>query len=405
MACVRKKKNGNYEIIVSLGYNVEHKKIIKTTTYVPDKTMTEKAAKKEAERQAVLFEEKVKNGEYGNSKIKLVDFIDDIWFKEYMKGKSPSTVYRYEILTKVIKEKLGHLQLDKIRPLHIQKFKNDLSTAKSNVAIRNKDGEIIDYKTYAPKTQLHYFRCLSTILTTAYKLDMIKENPVSKVSAPKVPKKQPQFLNVEQTRNILKLLKKEQLKYQVAINILLFTGIRRGELIGLTWDAVDWENEQIKIVQNTIYVKKKIYTKDPKTETSVRVVDIPSNIIALLKEYRIYQSKERLLLGDKWVNTNRIMTQWNGKIMHPDTISQFWKDFQIRNNLKPITTLHQIRHTFATLLLSSNVDIKTVSTLLGHSDIGTTNIYVHALESTKREAAENLQKKLSLEQPSDENAI
>ena len=78
----------------------------------------------------------------------------------------------------------------------------------------------------------------------------------------------------------------------------------------MTWDAVDWKNEQIKIVQNTIYVKKKIYTKDPKTETSVRVVDIPSNVIALLKEYRVHQSKERLLLGDKWINTNRIMTQW-----------------------------------------------------------------------------------------------
>lgn len=196
-------------------------------TYVPEENMTEKAAKKEADRQAVLFEDKVKNGEYGNSKIKLVDFINDIWFKECMKDKSPSTIYRYEILTKLIIEQLGHLQLDKIRPLHIQKFKNLLSTTKSNVAIKDKEGNIIDYKTYAPKTQLHYFRCLSTILSTAYKLDMIKENPVSKVSAPKVPRKLPQFLNVEQARTMLELLENEDLKYQVAINILLYTGIRR----------------------------------------------------------------------------------------------------------------------------------------------------------------------------------
>ena len=227
MACVRKKKNGKYEIIVSLGYNVEHKKIIKTMTYTPEDNMTEKAAKKEAERQAVLFEEKVKNGEYGSQKIKLVDFINDIWFKEYMKGKSPSTIYRYEILTKLIISQLGHLPLDKIRPLHIQKFKNYLTTAKSNVAIKDTNGKIVDYKTFAPKTQLHYFRCLSSILNTAYNLDIIKENPVAKVSAPKVPKKPPQFLDLDEARNILELLKKEDLKYQVAVNILLYTGIRR----------------------------------------------------------------------------------------------------------------------------------------------------------------------------------
>lgn len=196
-------------------------------TYKPEENMTPKAAKKEAERQSVLFEEKVKNGEYGNSKIKLVDFINDIWFKEYMKDKSPSTIYRYEILVKLLIQQLGHLPIDKIRPLHIQKFKNYLATAKSNVAIKDKDGKIIDYKTYAPKTQLHYFRCLSTILSTAYKLDMIKENPVAKVSAPKVPKKLPQFLDENQSKNILDLLENEPLKYQVAINILLYTGIRR----------------------------------------------------------------------------------------------------------------------------------------------------------------------------------
>ena len=223
MACVRKKKNGKYEIIVSLGYNVEHKKIIKTMTYSPEENMTEKAAQKEAERQAVLFEEKVKNGEYGSSKIKLVDFINDIWFKEYMKGKSPSTVYRYSNLNKLIIQQLGHLPLESIRPLHIQKFKNYLSTAKSNVAIRDNNGIIVDYKKYAPKTQLHYFRYLSSILNTAYKLEMIKENPATKVSAPRVPKKPPKFLNEEQAKEILELLKKEDLKYQVAINILLYT--------------------------------------------------------------------------------------------------------------------------------------------------------------------------------------
>lgn len=143
-------------------------------------------------------------------------------------------------------------------------------------------------------------------------------------------------------------------------------------------------------------MKKKIYTKDPKTETSNRVVDIPSNVIELLKKHKIAQSIDKMKLGDLWQDNNRILTQWNGKIMHPDTISQWWKKFQIKNGIENVVSLHKLRHTFATLLLSGkDTDIKTVSELLGHSDIGTTNIYVHALESSKRDAAETLQRKLS----------
>lgn len=398
MACVRKKKNGSYELIVSLGYNVDHKKITKSMIYWPEENMTEKAAKKEAERQAVLFEDKVIKGEYGDKGMKLVNFINDIWFKEYMKDKSPTTIYRYQILSKLIIEQLGHLPLNKIRPLHIQKFKNYLSVAKSTVPIRNDKGEIIDYKNYAPKTQLHYFRCLSVILNTAFKLELMKENPVSKISAPKVPRKTPQFLNVEQVKHILNLLERENLKYQVAINLFLMTGVRRGEAVGLTWDAIDWKNKQIKIIQNTVYVNKKLYTKAPKTETSIRTIDISNELLNLLKKYKIVQSTEKMKLGDLWEDNNRIFTQWNGKVMHPDSISQWWKKYQRKIGIpdEQIVSLHKLRHTFATLLLSNGeTDIKTVSELLGHADIGTTNIYVHALETSKREAVVNLQRKLS----------
>ena len=396
MASIEKITDNKYRIIVSYGYDVNGKKLRAKKTIEFPPNMTEKKKQKELDKEKVLFEEKVINGEYGSTKIRLVDFINDIWFKEYMKDKSPSTIYRYKNLCKLIIQQLGHLPLDKIRPLNIQKFKNYLSTAKSNVAIKDKDGKIIDYKTYSPKTQLHYFRFLSTIFNTSYKLDMIKENPVAKISAPKVPRKQPQFLDLEQAKQTLELLKGADLKYQVGINILIYTGIRRGELIGLEWNAIDWENSTISIEQNTIYVDKTIYTKDPKTETSIRTVDIPSNVLELLKRHKVAQRIERMKLGDQWQENNRILTQWNGKIMHPDTISQWWKKFQIKNGFKNVISLHKLRHTYATLMLAiEDVDIKTVSELLGHSDISTTNIYVHALKTRKKAAAESLQRKLS----------
>lgn len=166
----------------------------------------------------------------------------------------------------------------------------------------------------------------------------------------------------------------------------------------MNWNSIDWKNKQIKITQNTVYVDRKIYTKAPKTETSRRIVDIPDNVVELLRKHKVAQSKERIRLGDLWEDNNRILTQWNGKIMHPDTISEWWKKFQRKIGIpeEQIVSLHKLRHTFATLLLSSGeTDIKTVSELLGHSNIGTTNIYVHALETSKRKAVVNLQRKLS----------
>lgn len=166
----------------------------------------------------------------------------------------------------------------------------------------------------------------------------------------------------------------------------------------MRWSDIDWKNEQINIVQNTIYVNKKLYTKDPKSETSKRTIAIPNNIIKLLRKHKLAQSIEKMKLGDLWEDNNRVLTQWNGKVMHPDTLSQWWKKFEKKIGIpeEKIVSLHKLRHTFATLLLSNgDTDIKTVSELLGHSDIGTTNIYVHALETSKRDAVLNLQRKLS----------
>lgn len=160
----------------------------------------------------------------------------------------------------------------------------------------------------------------------------------------------------------------------------------------------------MRIEQNTIYVHKKIYTKEPKTENSNRTVDLPSNVLNLLKEYRKQQNIERLKLGDQWVNTNRLMTQWNGKIMHPDTISQWWVKFQERNGIENVVSLHKLRHTYASLMLDV-ADIKTVSESLGHSDISTTAIYAHSLRARKKVATEKLQEMLSQEQTSGKNVI
>ena len=129
---------------------------------------------------------------------------------------------------------------------------------------------------------------------------------------------------------------------------------------------------------------------ETKTETSKRVIKIPSAAMNLLKEHRLQQTKELFKLGDTWVKSNKVFTQQNGKPIHPDTLTGWFAKFIKKNNLPPIH-LHSLRHTNATLLIASGADLRTVSKRLGHSNMTTTsNIYTHAIQSADERAAELL---------------
>ena len=137
-----------------------------------------------------------------------------------------------------------------------------------------------------------------------------------------------------------------------------------------------------------------LITKEPKNETSIRVVSVPGTAMALLKHYRAHQAEGQLKTGDLWQGTNRLLTTWDGNPMHPDTISKWFPDFLRKYDLPPLT-FHGLRHTSATILISQNVHAKTISGRFGHSNIDTTmDIYGHALKSADREAADKLEEAL-----------
>ena len=183
----------------------------------------------------------------------------------------------------------------------------------------------------------------------------------------------------------------EELNFRVIILLTIFTGLRRGEVLGLEWQDIDFKNSSLTVRQASQYVSAiGIYTKDPKTETSNRMISIPESIIKLLKEYKRKQLEARLRLGDKWIETNRLFVQWNGSPMHPDTITKWFRQFLEDKNL-PYITFHGLRHTHATLLISQGLDVRTVSNRLGHAQTSTTlNIYAHAFAKMDREASDKL---------------
>ncbi len=176
----------------------------------------------------------------------------------------------------------------------------------------------------------------------------------------------------------------------------LFCGLRRGELVALEWSDLDFTDNSVNITKSTSCVNGKPVTKTTKTNSSVRKISVPASVMALAKKYKSEQMQYRLTLGSQWVGNNYIFIQWNGQQMHPDTPYKTFKKIikryndSVKNESEklPDIPLHGLRHTSATLLISQNVDVKTVSNRLGHAQTSTTmDIYSHALKKMDEQAA------------------
>ena len=133
-----------------------------------------------------------------------------------------------------------------------------------------------------------------------------------------------------------------------------------------------------------------VYNDTTKNKSSERVISIPQAMTDLLKEHKKNQIEERLKLGDLWHENNNVFKGVDGRPIHPDTISSWFRKFIAKNNL-PEISIHSLRHTNATLLIASGTNIRTVANRLGHSTPTTTgNIYAHAIKTADEAAADAL---------------
>jgi len=449
MATIRK-RGDSYIIRVSCGYDSKGKQIEKYMTWNPSSGMTQKQIDKELERQKILFEEKCRSGSVLDSSVKFADFAE-YWMTEYAeKQLRPKTVEGYKHMLKRINPAIGHIRLDKLQPKHLIELYNNLqeggvradkkytciidfrdylhqnnmtqieiankasvsiqviyaisngnnisesSAEKVSKTLNTPINKLFTYKdkSFVPlksKTISHYHGLISSILETAVKWQVLYNNPCSRVEPPKVEQKEARYLDEYQAMELLNCLESEPLQYKAMITLLLYSGMRRGELCGLEWSDVDFDNCIIDINKSSQYTKDRgIFEDDTKSKSSNRVIKLPSFVSQLLAYHRNAQAIERFRLGDQWVDSNKLFTQWNGSPIHPDTITKWFRKFITKYNL-PDITIHSLRHTNATLMIAGGVDLRTVSKRLGHSKTSiTTDIYTHAIKSADERAADTL---------------
>ena len=380
----REGKTGtSYRIKVSCGYDTSGKQITKTMTWKPAPGMSAKQTEKELNRVAVEFERRVQDGDCADgNNIRLADFCD-----RYMSlsgdSLSPATAVFYgNVIDKIIKPSLGHMKLNAIKPLHIQQF----------IKMLEEEGMRRDGRgtKLSPSTVTRYFTVLKSIMASAYKLELIDRNPTdtARLNMPVIDEPEVEIFTKEEAAHMLSCLDSEPLMFQVLVNMALVTGCRRGELVALKWDSIDFTDSTVTVKRSNYKLTgKEISSKAPKTRRSTRKIAVPEYLIGMLKSLRSEQEKDRRRLGDKWVGTGWIFTQWNGKPMNPQTPTKQFSKFLEKNNI-PHRKFHALRHTSATLLLSSGTNIKNVASRLGHTQLSTTNRYVHAVQDADRAAAE-----------------
>jgi integrase len=371
------KRNGNkYFLTISNGYDGSGKRIRYTRTI-------EANSPREAEKQLSLFLAEVEKNQFiDSSKLTFAEFINK-WLVEYAeKNLAPKTLlsYKSELENRIIPA-LGAIKINKLKPIHLIQFYNQLS--EDGIRKDGKPGGL------SGKTQLYYHHIISSILKDAVQWQFIESNAAEKVKPPKVIKKKIGFYDEIQTAKLLSLLDGVDLKWKTIVYVALYTGMRKGEIMGLEWQDIDFEKGVIQIERTSQYVRGiGTITKEPKNETSKRSISAPQTLLQLLKTYKAFQIDQRMKIANLWKNSNRLFTTWDGAPMFPDAISNWFSDFIKANNL-PQITFHGLRHTSASILIDQGLNIKAVSSRLGHADTSTTmNIYAHALKSADRQAAD-----------------
>lgn len=278
----RKNKDGkiiSYSIRVHKGRDANGKQL-KPYCYtwnVPE-GMSEKKIQSELNKAVVLFEKQCKESIVADNKQTFEKYANYVLNLKERTGTKHKTITFYKSLLKRIIPAIGYFKLSELKPQHLNAFYEQLTKSGLNKTTGGK---------LSNKTILEHHRLIRTILAQADKEMLVTYNAADKATPPKVENKEANYFEKEDIENILFYLQNEPLKWQVAMYLLIFTGCRRGEIMGLKWNKIDFKNSRITIDTNLLYSKELgIYEDTPKTEQSKRTITIPKELCDLLKVYK-----------------------------------------------------------------------------------------------------------------------
>ncbi|OUS77256.1 site-specific integrase [Paenibacillus sp. MY03] len=326
-------------------------------------------ADSEAEAQKLLTEfnyNQQRNIHVESSNITVFEFFEH-WFDNYVKYNcEETTAYGYRNILKHVNSFLGGIELQKLNPTHIQQYYKHLLEEKrlSSNTVRKHHANIRKALDYALKQQYVY------------------RNVADAVALPRKIDYEGKALTKEQLHDLLNTVK--DTKLELPVYLAAYLGLRRSEIAGLQWENINMEQRILNVKTVRTSAGDNVVIKRPKTSKSQRSLYIDDEILELLKKVRAKQDEYKQLLGKDYVKSDFVYTREDGKPYRVNTVTEQFTVFLKRQGM-PQIRLHDLRHTFASILHNEGIDLKSISEALGHSDIGTTNkIYTHIFDKTHK---------------------
>lgn len=383
MASFKYLQNGKVEITITHGKRFDGKpnRYYKTVDFI---------SKKQLEQESAMFLADILRG---GANIGTNSTVDDI-YKHYMEHNvdiKKSTNSRYITLyERQIKPYLGNKKISKITRTDIREWVKYIQLY----------GHAKTHGELAPKTVKNALSFLSSLFKYAiYDLELIDKNPCEKIKVQKQDiesKIKKELYTESEVREMLKLLaeelkKPEDITHATIILVILFTGMRSGEAMGLKWDCIDFDKKQISIESERIYLPEVgTITDTPKTEGSIRTISASQFIIILLKNLKSFQDECKKIFGDDYVDSGYVVSTMKGKPQHPRNTYSWFIRFQKKHGLKH-TTVHDLRHAHAAMLSRLDVKIIDISKRLGHTNTRITQeVYEYLFKDIDSTVSEKL---------------
>ena len=378
---IYKRKDGRWTSVLNLGY--QNGKLKRKYFYG--------ATRKEVSDSLTAELEKLRKGLPIVVERQTVKEFLDRWLTDCVKPSvRPKTFASYSQLVRLhINPQLGGLTLSKLGPEHVQAFLNDRLSAG---AIRKKETDPI--KGLSPRTVQYLRAVLRRALGQAYKWGLVGRNVAILVDAPHGLKPQIRPMTINESKAFLTACKGNRL--EALFTVALAMGLRQGEALGLRWEDIDFESGVLRVRRSLQRINRKLVLDELKTKSSRRELPLIDIVCNSLRAHRARQLAERLVAGKNWHETGFVFTTTIGTPLDARNVVRCYHKALTEAALE-IRRFHDLRHGCATLLLAQGVPIKTVSDILGHSQMSiTADIYGHAAPEAHRAALETMEKALAI---------
>lgn len=383
MASLENRGNGSWRVIVSAGYNPDGSKRRLQRMIKVDPSKTENAQRKEVEKQAAAIETDYRRHLITEGKKITISSLADEFLSTHGKRLAIATAahYKHMIDGRILPE-LGKKNVQDLTPREIKQFYHKLESTPA-LTKRSKTGGL------SGNTILHYHRCLHAMLTYAVRSGYISINPADAVEPPRNDRQETAFYELEDCGKLLEALDQiPDTQWRLFFYMSIYTGMRPGELIGLNWQDITGNVLTVRAGAVHVPGKGTIRTDRPKTQKSIRMIDLPPTIMTILQQHRREQAEYRLSFGPDWPEPDAVFTGALGYRLNISSPTQKFQKIVKEYGLRPIT-LYGLRHTAATIMIAQGLNARDVAARLGHSQTSTTlNIYAHAFMDANTRATE-----------------